>query len=235
MSADPSGAKLINPMDQNGKPKVDFNIIESLNWYSYVSNNPVKYTDPTGKLGVVGFWLSGSDISPDRSLFTSQYEQENTFGNFMCGVSTQLAGDPGTIIGIIDSVTGVGAGDLLLPSDNVVNYGDRKSYLAGAKNEISKLDSLLKSDMANDNADFKNFLNDQMDLLTTGYLENILFDDKQKESVKNGYEMNPYLSEPPRNPNADPSKGIDYVQEYEKIEQQYGSYRNSQLSQGGLE
>ena len=53
MSADPSGFDLINPMDSDGKPRKGYNIVEALNWYSYVSNNPVKYVDPTGMEGVV--------------------------------------------------------------------------------------------------------------------------------------------------------------------------------------
>jgi len=42
MSADPAGFELINPN------RDDYSLIEALNWYSYVGNNPVKYVDPTG-------------------------------------------------------------------------------------------------------------------------------------------------------------------------------------------
>ena len=52
LSADPAGGELINPMkkDEEGKlvAKQNYSIIEGLHWYSYTSNNPVKYVDPTG-------------------------------------------------------------------------------------------------------------------------------------------------------------------------------------------
>lgn len=50
MSADPKGPSLVNPMDDEGNLRSGFNLMESVNWYSYVGNNPIKYRDPTGHM-----------------------------------------------------------------------------------------------------------------------------------------------------------------------------------------
>ena len=73
MSADPAGFGLVSPMDEDGEPvpngwpegfgpgpsvgmRPGYSVIEATNWYSYVSNNPVKYVDPSGAFEI---WHSG--------------------------------------------------------------------------------------------------------------------------------------------------------------------------------
>ncbi|WP_168203334.1 RHS repeat-associated core domain-containing protein [Oceanispirochaeta crateris] len=48
ISADPAGFGLVNPMGDKGNLKSGFSVIENVNWYSYSSNNPLRYVDPSG-------------------------------------------------------------------------------------------------------------------------------------------------------------------------------------------
>ena len=64
MSVDPAGFGLVNPMEQDSEGKLriksNYSLIEGLNWYSYVSNNPVKYVDPTGMDSAVMQRMNGT-------------------------------------------------------------------------------------------------------------------------------------------------------------------------------
>ena len=89
ISADPAGFELVNPMeqDENGKlvAKQSYSLIEGVNWYSYCSNNPVKYVDPDGKmaqtallpLGPVG-WIATGVITLAIIYATSQTDSKAT-------------------------------------------------------------------------------------------------------------------------------------------------------------
>ncbi len=61
LSVDPAGPELTNPDRDN------FMLVESTNWYSYVSNNPVKYHDPTGleSADAAYSWLQFFENAPD--------------------------------------------------------------------------------------------------------------------------------------------------------------------------
>jgi len=109
LSSDPAGFELINPMekDDEGKlvPKQDYSMIEGLNWYSYVSNNPVKYVDPNGmneeeadstkKATEIVDQNKGSIIKIDDS--SAIYIRDSTFIESLLG---------GTEASIIDTETG---------------------------------------------------------------------------------------------------------------------------------
>ena len=72
MSADPAGFELMNPMEEDRegklKPRQGYSMIESVNWYAYTSNNPVKYVDPTGM-------RQDDELSRDQIAAQQEYEE----------------------------------------------------------------------------------------------------------------------------------------------------------------
>ena len=87
MSADPAGFALVNPMGSDGEPKSSYSVVEAVNWYAYVSNNPVKYVDPRGMREEDPATLAAmanfsnqnipgyTDVTEKFSDITSQYEE----------------------------------------------------------------------------------------------------------------------------------------------------------------
>ena len=70
MSSDPAGIELGNP-NRDG-----FSFVESLNWYSYVSNNPMMYVDPTGKESVDAAYAWLSSIRQGRHMNANSFSME---------------------------------------------------------------------------------------------------------------------------------------------------------------
>jgi RHS repeat-associated protein len=73
-SSDPAGWELISPMDGDFSLRGGYSIVESMNPYSYCSNNPIMYNDPTGNIGWIAPVVMGiatlvalqSDQAPTR-------------------------------------------------------------------------------------------------------------------------------------------------------------------------
>jgi RHS repeat-associated protein len=64
ISADPAGPRLMDPKRQG------YSIVEATNWYSYASNNPLKYSDPTGLSGIA----EEEESSHPMKLWEIEYE-----------------------------------------------------------------------------------------------------------------------------------------------------------------
>ncbi|AHC14869.1 putative guanyl-specific ribonuclease [Salinispira pacifica] len=85
---------LSNPMGADGKPRQNFSIIESLNHYSYVSNNPVRYVDPTGEFAIaIGIGIGLTEILKAALVATAVVgtaAMVNEYGDEIAGAGQDL-------------------------------------------------------------------------------------------------------------------------------------------------
>ena len=82
VSSDPAGWGLVNPMEQDEQGEFQmrsgYSIVESMNPYVYVSNNPLKFVDPTGFSEVV--FAETTDVT-EHNMPDSVYFSQQSFGD----------------------------------------------------------------------------------------------------------------------------------------------------------
>ena len=130
MSADPAGFGLVNPMDGEGKPREGYSVVEGLNWYSYVSNNPVKYIDPSGlmtfQIGIGGTLGAGAGVTGEVGIIVS-YSKEKGFD-----IGLYIKGGIGAFVG--GAATVDLSGTVAPLADEISDMEGETSTTGGSKN-----------------------------------------------------------------------------------------------------
>ena len=147
VSADPTLWSLSNPMELNDDNKYvirfGFNIIESINSYSYVGHNPMKYNDPTGEVIPAAVYAVASYLSAVAAAPDTQYDIMSMSENVAMGDYASAGFDlVGMLIPGLTNTDEVfkGARKLIAEyGDDIVSYARR--YLDDAGSTVHHLAS----------------------------------------------------------------------------------------------
>jgi RHS repeat-associated protein len=171
-----------------------FNYV-NLHVYHYAGNNPVKYTDPDGRVdlrSIGGFFMKlilkptpvgdAGNAESSRSLYNQQFQTEREKDNAykrIIGAGGILPGWFGRAATVFAIVADAGW------DESVVIYRDRTGFIAGAEQEISRIDELLEGLPASSNE--RNFLEEQKGLLRREIDENKKADEKLNREISFHY------------------------------------------------
>ena len=151
ISADPKGHELLNP-DRDG-----FSVIEGTNWYTYCSNNPVKYNDPTGEAGnfIVGALIgAGTSAAAQYMLDTAtalaQGKGKDSFTPQWDSIAKSAAG--GFVAGAVTSgVSSIKTIDTLVKTTKVVRAAVTSAGAMSGAAVTTGLDNLSEGKAVTEN------------------------------------------------------------------------------------